>query len=645
MHFISQIRFNAAKGCEQGYYRIKESFRDPLGKVRCRVMLNIGFWDDKPTPEDVAAIGKCLSYMYEHRHETDLFGDILEGKKPVVREFAGKFWKQMVECGSIDMAQKAVKLAELQARSMIDSATMRHTDAREVGAEWLVLQAVRQLKIDSFLLSRGWTDARVKDALSCLVTRTVYSPSELKSMDIMRENSAICELVHGSAGIYPGYKTVYSIPDELYRIKDELERHLCDVTDNLFNQKNRILLFDLTNFYFEGRKAASRKAGFGRSKEKRSDCRLLVLALCINTDGFIRYSSVLEGNTADPASLPDMIERVIAQSPVASNPQERALVVIDAGIATEKNLERIRSKGYNYLCVSRNKLKDVELKANSEQVVVHDTLKREIRLSRVEHKEGEDYYLQVNSPARALTESSMNRQWRERFEGELQRAKDGLSKKGGTKNYEKVVERIGRAMAHYPSIAKYYSVTYTRSTKDSSRMADIQWKIKIPDGIDADSGIYYLRTNVPALDERTCWEYYNLIRDIECTNRQLKTDLSLRPVYHKTDERSDAHLFFGLLAYWIVNTIRHQLKLKGETCYWTEIVRRMSTQKLVTTEAYNALGQKVEIRQCTEPTMAAKAIYKALAYRDRPFKQRKICSTQDESKKNDKAITQGITSS
>ena len=91
--------------------------------------------------------------------------------------------------------------------------------------------------------------------------------------------------------------------------------------------------------------------------------------------------------------------------------------------------------------------------------------KREIRLREVEHKEGGDYYLQINSPTKELKESSMKRQFRERFESELQKAKDALTKKGGTKVYDKVVERVGRAMGRYPSIAKFYEVTYTRSTK------------------------------------------------------------------------------------------------------------------------------------------------------------------------------------
>ena len=113
-------------------------------------------------------------------------------------------------------------------------------------------------------------------------------------------------------------------------------------------------------------------------------------------------------------------------------------------------------------------------------------------------------------------------------------------------------------------------------------------------------------------------------REIECTNRQLKTDLNLRPIHHKKDDRSDAHLFLGLLSYWIVNTIRYRLKQAGENCYWTEIVRRMSTQKAVTTEATNALGEKVHMRMCSEPTEAANNIYELLKYKKMPFKKIKI---------------------
>ena len=639
MHFISEIRYNPSSGSDQKYYRIKETFRDRLGKVRSRILLNVGFLSGL-RPEDIRDIGKGLTYMHEHRDRKTVFGDAFAHYSDTVRALIDKFWAMMVEQGSIDIVQRVMEESAEEARRMVDVQTMKHTDARELGAEWLCLQAIRQLELDKLLKTEGWSDSRIKAALSLLITRTIYSPSELKSLRIMEENSAVCELVYGEQGVMPGYKTTYRIAPDLYQIKDKIERHLCEKTDTLFNQSNRILLFDLTNFYFEGRKQGSRKAAFGRSKEKRNDCKLLVLALCINTDGFIRYSSVLEGNTADPKSLPDMIEKVISKSPVADDPQKKALVVIDAGIATEENLALIKEKSYNYLCVSRRRLTDYELRSGSQTVVVHDCKKREIRLREIDHKEDGDYYLKINSPAKEMKESSMKRQLRERFEGELQKAKDALTKKGGTKGYEKVVERVGRAMGRYPSIARFYEIRYTRSKKNTDQMSDLTWYIRVPEEVDRENGVYFLRTNVATLDEKTTWNYYNLIREIECTNRQLKTDLNLRPIFHQKDDRSEAHLFLGLLAYWIVNTIRHQLKESGNNHYWTEITRIMSTQKAVTTEAVNALGENVQIRICSEPTKEVASIYKALQYKDRPFRKIKICSTQHESQKKEEAVLQ-----
>lgn len=643
MHFMSQIRFNPQTQRDEKYYRVKETFRDCAGKVRSRILLNVGFLHGL-RPEDIRDIGKGLNFLSQHREEegkgADMFGGVFACYSETVRQHIAKYWSMMVEQGTVDTVRRVMEESKSQARKMLDSDTMKHGDAREVGAEWLCLQAVRQLEIEECLRAEGWSEEKIKAAVAMLITRTIYTPSELKSTRIMREDSAVCELVYGEQGRYPGYRMVYDIAPSLYSIKEKLEKHLCSRTDTLFNQKNRILLFDLTNFYFEGRKDGSKKAAFGRSKEKRSDCKLLVLALCVNTDGFIRYSSVFPGNTADSKSLPDMIEKVIGQSPVAADPKRRSLVVIDAGIATEANLSLIRQRGFNYLCVSRSRLTDCEVKADARTVIVHDSRKQEIRLTEVAHKDGGDHFLQVDSPAKALKESSMNRQFRERFETELRKIKESITKKGGVKSYDKVIERTGRAMQKYPSIAKFYTISYTPDTKNPALMSDITWAIKVPD-TDAGSGKYYLRTNIAKLNEETTWNYYNLIREIECTNRQLKTDLSLRPIFHQKDDRSDAHLFFGLLAYWIVNTIRHQLGQAGNRSYWTEIVRTMSTQKLVTTEAVNALGEKVQLRMCSEPAAAVSKIYHALNYKDRPFKRKFVVHSADFSK-NDSAVYKGF---
>ena len=624
MHFMSQPRYNPRTQRDDWYYRIKESFRDLTGRVRSRIMLNVGFIEEPHLPEDIRDIGKCLSYMHEHNGEKDLFGNPLARYNEFVQRKSREFWQEMVNNGSIDAVKTTMEESRKQAERLVDVNTIKHTDAREIGAEWVCLQVIRELEIDRFLQREGWSEKMIDTTLAHLIIRTIYSPSELKSMRIMDENSAVCELISGNQEWRPGFQSIYKVAPSLYELKEKLESHLCQKTDDLFNITNRIVLFDLTNFYFEGRKDNSKKARFGRSKEKRSDCRLLVLALCINKEGFIRYSSILAGNTADPDSLPDMVETLNSRTRVPNDPKDKVLVCLDAGIATEENLLKIKEKGYNYLCVSRRRLTDYETASDAGTVTVLDCKKQPIRLTRVKHEEGGDYYLEINSPAKQLKETSMNRKFKERFEEELKKAKDSLTKKNGTKHYEKVIERVGRARQKYPSISKYYVIDYIPDEANPKNMADIQWRIAVPENVDRDSGIYFLRTNVPTLDEKATWDYYNLIREIECTNRQLKTDLNLRPIHHKKDDRSDAHLFLGLLSYWIVNTIRYKLKQTGEACYWTEIVRRLSTQKAVTTEATNNLGEKVHMRLCSEPNKSADDIYERLKYKKMPFRKIRI---------------------
>lgn len=625
MHFISQLRYNPQTQRDEYYYRVKESFRDHTGRVRSRIMLNIGFIEEAHRPEDIRDIGKCLTYLYEHQGLHDFFGSPLSRYNKFVERKSIEFWDMMVSNGSIDTVRNIIDESHKKAKGLVDVNTIKHTDARDVGTEWICLQAIRELEIDRFLKKEGWSAVQINTALAHLIIRTVYSPSELKSMRIMEDNSAVCELISGNQDWRPGFQSIYNVAPSLYKLKEKLENHLCKKTDDLFNATNRIAIFDLTNFYWEGRKDGSQKAQFGRSKEKRSDCKLLVLALCINQEGFIRYSSILAGNTADPNSLPDMIDTLYAKSRVPNNPKEKVLVCLDAGIATDDNLQKIKDKGYNYLCVSRRRLTDYELAPDAKSVTVHDCKKQPISLTQVKHEENGDYYLEIKSPAKELKERSMNRKFKQRFEEELQKAKASLTKSNGTKKYEKVIERVGRARQKYPSIAKYYVIDYVPDNPEKPvNMADIQWRIAVPENVDKESGIYFMRTNVATLDEKTTWDYYNLTREIECTNRQLKTDLNLRPIHHQKDDRSDAHLFFGLLAYWVVNTIRYRLKQSGMNHYWTEIKRIMSTQKAVTTEAINALGEKIQLRLCSEPTKAANDIYERLKYKKMPFRKIRI---------------------
>ena len=234
-----------------------------------------------------------------------------------------------------------------------------------------------------------------------------------------------------------------------------MEQHLSVRTNELFDIQDRIILYDLTNTYFEGRKQGSKLARYGRSKEKRSDAKLVVLGLVINPEGFIKYSSILEGNIADSGTLERMIDKLRVKTSASA---KKALIVIDAGIATDANLAMIKEKGHDYMCVSRSSLKNYEVEAGAATVTVTDNKNQKINLCRVKSTRNTDYYLKVESGSKELKERSMNEQFRARFEAGLQTIADSLTKNGGVKQEDKVYERIGRLKQKYPSVGRYFDI-------------------------------------------------------------------------------------------------------------------------------------------------------------------------------------------
>jgi hypothetical protein len=488
------------------------------------------------------------------------------------------------------------------------------------------MQALEQLDITSFLTLKGWPPEHIQLALTHIVSRATYPASELRTSQWIKENSAVCELTG-----YPTEKItkdkLYDISKCLYKVKEDLEKHLSKCTNELFDLTDKIILYDLTNTYFEGSMRSSKKAKFGKSKEKRSDARLIVLAVVVNTEGFLKYSQIFEGNIADSKTLKQIICELSSRT---SSTERHPIVVLDAGIATEDNLKLLKEHNFDYMCVSRSNMKKYSVDADSKPIEILDKKKQALTLQKITVEGNTDTWLRVHSQAKALKESGMNSRFSQRFEQGLSQIKESLDKKSGIKKQEKVWERIGRLKAKYQSIHKYYDIDTQANNKGA--VTNIIWKQK---PLEKKEGYYLLRTTLDQKDEQVQWTIYNTIREIEATFRTLKTDLDLRPVYHKTDEASMAHLHLGLLAYWVVNTIRHQLKQKNIRNEWRDIVRIMNTQKIVTTTMENDHNQQIIIRQCSEPTDQVNKIYTALKYKPQPFSRKKSVVPLPEMKKNE----------
>lgn len=633
MYFRISMRKNPETKELSGYYRLLESYRNHHGQTCQRTMLSAGFLDEL-NADQLNSIQKILTAKVANL-DNPLF-ELPYSDDLVVLDYVERFYNRMVVEKRIDIPSDAKSKVSRHGSDYhrIDINSISNKDVREIGAEWLSYQAVLQLRISSFLEQRGWDDSDIRLALTHIISRAVYPASELKTSSWIKENSAVCEIT-GFDREKITKDQLYHISTRLYSEKEALEQYLSFRTNELFDIEDRIMLFDLTNTYFEGRKTGSKLAKFGRSKEKRSDAKLVVLALVVNPEGFIKYSAILQGNMSDPATLESMIENLRLKT---STSARKALIVMDAGIATEDNLQMVKAKGYDYLCVTRSNLKKYKVEADVATVTVTDNKKQKIELCPVKSDRNTDYYLKVESHTKELKERSMNEQFRVRFEDGLQIIADSLTKKGGVKQADKVYERIGRLKGKYPSIARYFDVQVVLSEVDQSKTKGkkqsnipelkqiataINWAVKPDVDINARSGIYFLRTSLEGQSQEMLWQFYNTIREIEATFRILKTDLDLRPIYHKKDESTMAHLNLGLLAYWVVNTIRHQLKKENIHSSWSEIVRIMNTQKAVTTLAQNDKDQVILIRRCSEPNQKVQTLYDALKYKYAPFIKKK----------------------
>lgn len=634
MYFKVSMRTNPATGAYCGYYRLVESYRNHCDRVCHRTMLNAGYLDGLATGQ-LNLIQKILTARVAN-HGNPLF-ELPYTDDPAVVTHVDEFYNRMAAGKRIDVfAEKKDKKANRGGKDLqlIDLDSIRNKDVREVGAEWMSFQAMRQLRIAPFLESLGWSEDQVRLAQTHIISRAVYPASELGTTRWIRENSAVCEVTGYDAGQITKDR-LYAISKKLYSEKEALEQHLSLRTNELFDIQDKIVLYDLTNTYFEGRKQGSKLAKYGRSKEKRTDAKLVVLGLVINPEGFIKYSSILEGNMADSKTLEGMISKLRIKT---SSSARKALVVIDAGIATEENLRMVLDNGYDYLCVSRSDLKTYHIEAGAATVCVTDNRKQKIELCRVKSDRNTDYYLKVESHSKELKERSMNDQFRSCFEAGLQQIANSLTKKGGVKQEDKVHERIGRLKQKYPSIGRYFDIETEVSDQAGTKrkkkgigpikktkriVTAIKWAVKEDVDINARSGVYFLRTSLQAKSEENVWQFYNTIREVEATMRVLKTDLDLRPIFHQKDENTMAHLHLGLLAYWLVNTVRHQLKQEGVHSGWREIVRTMNTQKAVTTLAQNNHEEVIMIRRCSEPNQPVRKLYDALKYKYAPFVKRK----------------------
>jgi len=601
--FIRRTSIKSRRSGEPYYtYRLVESLRTEHG-VRQRTLANLGRHFDVPR-EQWAPLAQRIEQMVSG--QADFVPLDLD---PQWEESAQRYSALVLHARARLDAGKSAEPSDFQT---VDIDRLDVLRPRSVAVEHVALETLRQTGLDRKLADLGFNRRQLAAAIGTLVARLVSPGSERYTHAWLQRHSALGELIEHDFAT-TGLMQLYRITDRLYRHKAALEAFLYARERDLFEFEEVITLYDLTNTYFEGSGAGNTKAALGHSKEKRSDCPLVTLALVLDASGFPERSEIFTGNVSEPATLEKML-RKLAPGPVAHAPT----VVLDAGIATEDNLAWLVDNHYAYLVVSRKRHREFD----AEQAVrVKDEGDSIVRVQRVVNETGE-VELYCHSTGREKKEHGIQALSAKRFEAAVEKLAAGLHKPGTVKKYPKVMERLGRLKQRYSRAARYYEIGVEHDEATGKATA-IEWT-RVKPIAETLPGVYCLRTNQTRWDDATLWRTYTMLTDLEAVFRSLKSELGLRPVFHSKTDRVSAHLFISVLAYHLVHTIRYQLKASGNTLSWEGIRRQLSGQDRVTVQLKRTDGRTLHVRKSTRAEPRQQLIYDALGLSDRPGKTEKV---------------------
>ena len=586
------------------YYRLTKSYIDKDGKTKHRSALCLGEFPgfDKDERNRLASM---LTTMIEDGQSVMCDNKKLyeEAMSQYVKYHGSKYAQE--NDPRLIAERKAREEEERKKAVAVKLETLTQHEARIIACENLCNSTMRMLDIRKYLTSRGWKHDQINFALMQIIARAIYPYSELKTVRYLRENTALAEM---------------------------------------FGIEEKILLFDITNSYFERKMENSELCQYGRSKEKRDDCKIVVLAAVVNTEGLLVRTMIYEGKRHDSTT----VEEVVGTLAKTTTQDAKRIVVMDAGFYSKSNVNWLKANGFDYITVLPSG--DSKFESTSSEIIDHtDNKGQQIRLQMGKvDMDGESIKaLMVDSDAKGAKERSMYEQACKRYEEGLEAIKKGILTKGGTKKRDAVNKRLGKLDKQYGAIRLSYNVTFTYEGTGKNEIAtSMTWECRENKATQTRKfhGKYVLLTSLDESQELNIWKFYNVIRTVEETFQVLKTDLDIRPVYHKSDNGIKSHLNLAILAYWVVSVTKYRLKLKKhENVRWDEIMRIASTQVVVTAKVETVDGQVISIRQSTEAESKLSAIYDLFYINPKPLGKRKSMLPPNQTLKNPDIGNQGVT--
>jgi transposase len=461
---------------------------------------------------------------------------------------------------------------------------------RQWGACWLALQLWQQLELDSFWRSRLRPSREGTPWLKVLKTLVAYRlidpGSEWRLHRQWFDASAMADLLESDFALAEK-NTLYRCLDRLVEHKDELNKFLLRRWGELFGAKFDVLLYDLTSTYFETDedRGPDDLRQYGYSRDKRGDCRQVVIALIVTPEGFPLSYEVMSGDTADSTTLGGFLDRIETRYGRANR-----IWVMDRGIPTEDSLAKMRSIGASYLVgTPKGRLNKLEQSFLGQPwAKVRDG----VQVKRL--ATDEDVYVLAQSDARIGKERGMRRKRLRRYIDRLQAiqgqslTRDQLLMKLGAARHD-----AGRS-ANLVKVSIPTAATTTASlefTLDRQRLRQVRRR----------EGRYLLRTNLTAGEPTQLWTFYIQLTEVEQAFKEIKHDLAIRPIFHKTEERIEAHIFVAFLAYCLQVTLKAQLRQLAGGTTPRAVIEKFKTMQMVDVQLPTTDGRELTLSRYTQP--------------------------------------------
>jgi transposase len=492
----------------------------------------------------------------------------------------------------------------------VDTDQVGIEEARTAGAVHVGHQIWDRLGLDEILKQAGLVEAACTLSEIMTLNRLIAPSSELAMPNWVRR-TALGDILGIDLSDLDENK-LYRNLDALHPNRERIERELAKRERTLFNLDDTFYLYDLTSTYFEGQAKQNSQAKLGYSRDKRPDCKQVIVGLVLDRDGFPKAHEVFDGNKQDRATVKEMLDVLEKRAPRKPG----STVIVDRGMAYQENLDEIRGRHYHYIVAGRQAernewLEELEKDDGWEEVIRIPSPRNPFqKKSKVEIKrelKGDEAFILCRSEGRQQKDRAIREKQEGRFLKDLQHLKQRVEK-GHLKRADKIHQAIGRLKERYPRVARYYAIEHVADGNAIVWQEDADKK-GIAKKLD---GSYVLKTDRQDLTADEIWRTYILLTRVEDAFRDMKSPLMERPIFHHLEHRTQTHIFLCVLAYHLLAVIEQYFLDQGMHTSWATLRDELSTHQVVTVALPTESRGLLRIRKGTTPEATHRLIYETL---------------------------------